>query len=114
MNGVDATIVNRANYLAEISAKGDDLVTTCAGVSEREEDDLRDAVNESVRVSFRYQHWMQIGGDSEAIPGSEFSKLTDARQSNWAGSECAGSADRDEYMNTLTPVTELNDVHRQW
>ena len=25
-------------------------MTTCAGVSEREEDDLRDAVNESIRI----------------------------------------------------------------
>ena len=53
LNGVDATIVNRANYLVEISAKGDDLVASCAGVSgKEEEDDLRDAVNESVRMNF--------------------------------------------------------------
>ena len=56
LNGVDATIVNRANYLVEISAKGDDLVNTCAGVSEKEKNDLRDAVNDSDRRMFQYQN----------------------------------------------------------
>lgn len=56
LNGVDATIVDRANYLVEICAKGDDLVASCAGVSGREENDLRDAVNDSVRMNFHYQH----------------------------------------------------------
>ena len=56
LNGVDATIVNRANYLVEISAKGDDLVTACAGVSEKEKNDLRDAVNDSDRRMFQYQN----------------------------------------------------------
>ena len=56
LNGVDATIVNRANYLVEISAKGDDLVNTCAGVSEKEKNDLRDAVNDSDCRMFQYQN----------------------------------------------------------
>lgn len=51
---MDTTIVNRANYLLEISAKGDDLVTTCAGVSEKEKNDLRDAVNDSDRSILQY------------------------------------------------------------
>ena len=47
MNGVDETIVERANYLMDISAKGEDLVSACAQTSEKEEDDLKDAVIES-------------------------------------------------------------------
>ena len=46
LNGVDATIVARANYLVEMSAKGEDLVAGCAGLSERYEDDLKDAVKD--------------------------------------------------------------------
>lgn len=56
LNGVDATIVDRANYLVEISAKGEDLVSACAGVSEKEENDLKDAVNDSDRICLRLQH----------------------------------------------------------
>ena len=47
LNGIDATIVDRANYLVDINAKGEDLVTACAEISEKEEDDLKDAVNDS-------------------------------------------------------------------
>ena len=53
LNGVDATIVDRANYLIEISAKGEDLVGACAGISEKEEDDLKDAVNDSDRIGLK-------------------------------------------------------------
>ena len=56
LNGVDATIVDRANYLAEISAKGDDLVTACSGISEKEEDDLQAAVNNSACTTFKYHN----------------------------------------------------------
>ena len=45
LNGIDATIVDRANHLMEMSAKGEDLVSACSKFSEKEEDDLRDAVN---------------------------------------------------------------------
>lgn len=50
LNGIDATIVDRANYLAHISVKGEDLVTACAEISEKEEDDLKDAVNVPDRI----------------------------------------------------------------
>ncbi|KAF6234396.1 hypothetical protein HO173_007429 [Letharia columbiana] len=43
LNGVDATIVDRANYLLDISAKGEDLVIACAKISEKEENELKDA-----------------------------------------------------------------------
>ncbi len=54
LNGVDATIVDRANYLVDISAKGEDLVTACAKISE-EENDLKDAVSDSDCLSMEYE-----------------------------------------------------------
>lgn len=56
MNGIDATIVDRANYLVEIGAKGEDLVTACAKISEKEEDDLKDAVNDFHRILLESEH----------------------------------------------------------
>ncbi len=53
LNGVDATIVDRANYLVDISAKGEDLVTACAKISEKEENDLKDAVSDSDCLSMK-------------------------------------------------------------
>lgn len=50
LNGVDAKIVDRANHLAKITAKGEDLVTVCAAISEKEEGDIKDAVNDSDRI----------------------------------------------------------------
>lgn len=47
LNGIDATVVDRANHLFEMSAKGEDLVSACSKFSEKEEDDLKDAVNDS-------------------------------------------------------------------
>lgn len=44
LNGVDASVVERANELVELSAKGEDLVATCASISLQEEEDLKDAV----------------------------------------------------------------------
>lgn len=43
LNGVDAAIVDRANYLVDVSAKGEDLVTACAKISKNEEHELKDA-----------------------------------------------------------------------
>lgn len=37
--------MERANQLVELSAKGEDLVAACAGISMEEEADLKDAVN---------------------------------------------------------------------
>ena len=37
--------MERANQLVELSAKGEDLVVACAGISMEEEEDLKDAVN---------------------------------------------------------------------
>ena len=51
LNGVDATIVDRANYLVDISAKGEDLVTACAKISEKEENELKDAVSDFDRLN---------------------------------------------------------------
>ena len=45
LNGVDAAIVNRANTLVELSAKGDDLVAACAAPSDQEWEELKDAVS---------------------------------------------------------------------
>ena len=56
MNGVDATIVDRANFLVETSAKGENLVAACAKISDKEEEELKDAVNDSDRIYLRYQY----------------------------------------------------------
>ena len=56
MNGVDETTVDRANYLADVSARGEDLVAVCAEVSKNEEGDLKDAVNDSERIFMKYKH----------------------------------------------------------
>lgn len=56
LNGVDATIVDRANYLAEITAKGEDLVNACTKISEKEEDDMEDAVNDSDFIGMKYEY----------------------------------------------------------
>ena len=50
LNGVDATIVDRANYLVEIDARGEDLVSACTKISKKEEDDLNSAVKTSDRM----------------------------------------------------------------
>ena len=36
--------MERANHLVKLSAKGEDLVAACAGISLEEEEDLKDAV----------------------------------------------------------------------
>ena len=56
LNGIDATIVDRANYLMEMSAKGEDLVSACSKPSEKEEDDLKDAVNDPDCIAIKYKH----------------------------------------------------------
>ena len=56
LNGVDAAIVERANYLVDISAKGEDLVTACAKISKKEEDELKDAVSGSGYPGTENQH----------------------------------------------------------
>ncbi|KAL2043280.1 hypothetical protein N7G274_003586 [Stereocaulon virgatum] len=43
LNGVDRAVVDRANELVELIAKGEDIVATCATISPEEEDDLKDA-----------------------------------------------------------------------
>lgn len=43
LNGVDSAIVERANHLVELSAKGENLVAACAAISLEEEEDLKDA-----------------------------------------------------------------------
>ena len=76
MNGVDATIVDRADYLVEIGAKGEDLVTACAKFSEKEQDDLKEAVYDSDSPFFPSSRSTErrIGGDSEDVSDSGFSK----------------------------------------
>ena len=43
MNGVPSAVVRRANILSDLIVQGEDLVASCAGISEEEEEDLEDA-----------------------------------------------------------------------
>ena len=43
MNGINPAIIQRANELATIAARGEDLVAACATMSAEEEEDLEDA-----------------------------------------------------------------------
>ena len=45
MNGIDKAIVDRADDLCLLSARGEDLVAACAMLSEREEQELKVAVS---------------------------------------------------------------------
>lgn len=45
MNGIDPVIVARANELATLSARGEDLVAACAKMSKTETDALEEAVS---------------------------------------------------------------------
>ncbi len=45
MNGIDQAIVERADRLGLLSAKGEDLVIACADLSSSEEEDLSLAVS---------------------------------------------------------------------
>lgn len=44
MSGIDPAIVSRADELVLLSARGEDLVSACAGISTQEEEDLAYAV----------------------------------------------------------------------
>ena len=45
LNGIDRAIVDRADDLCLLSARGEDLVAACAMVSKREEQELKVAVS---------------------------------------------------------------------
>jgi len=51
LNGVDQAIVDRADELVLLSARGEDLVAACATISEKEEADLETAVSVAPRSS---------------------------------------------------------------
>lgn len=48
MNGIDSAIVNRANELATLASRGENLVAACAKLSKTEEATLENAVGQLV------------------------------------------------------------------
>ena len=44
MNGISPTIVTRANDLASLSARGENLIAACAAITAEELKDLEEAV----------------------------------------------------------------------
>lgn len=52
MNGIDPAIVSRADELASLSSRGENLVLACARLSKKEEDTLEEAVR---RLSYTYK-----------------------------------------------------------
>lgn len=53
MNGVPAVVVERASQLSRLALQGEDLVSVCAGIGPREEEDLECAE----RVARRFLEW---------------------------------------------------------
>jgi hypothetical protein len=52
MNGIDPIIVSRADELALLSSRGENLIMACARLSKKEEDILEEAVRQ---LSFTYK-----------------------------------------------------------
>lgn len=52
MNGIDKAIVDRADDLCLLGARGEDLVASCAMISEKKELDLKVAVSTLAFVMF--------------------------------------------------------------
>ena len=50
MNGIDKAILDRADDLCLLTARGEDLVAACAMVSEEEERELKVAVSLSLLI----------------------------------------------------------------
>lgn len=53
INGIDQAIVERADRLGLLSAKGEDLVAICAEISREEEEDLKLAVSPPNQAQLR-------------------------------------------------------------
>ncbi|KAL9011247.1 MAG: hypothetical protein Q9173_003891 [Seirophora scorigena] len=53
INGIDQAIVERADRLGLLSAKGEDLVAICAEISREEEEDLKLAVSPPIQAQMR-------------------------------------------------------------
>lgn len=52
MNGISQTIVDRANEIAALSARGENLIAACAVLSAQETQALEDAVGHMLSVCF--------------------------------------------------------------
>lgn len=88
LNGVDGSVVNRANELVDLSAKGEDLVAACASISQQEEDDLREAVSRPIHTQL-IELKSLVGRHCTRILGSGFQAVSfqERRTRYIAGSE---------------------------
>ena len=57
MNGIDKSIVERADDLCLLSARGEDMIAACATMSASEELDLKIAVSDSLAAKFLVLSW---------------------------------------------------------
>jgi DNA mismatch repair protein MSH5 len=52
MNGIDPSIIARANKLSLLATRGEDLLAVCAEITPEETEELVKAVSQSIHIAF--------------------------------------------------------------